>query len=205
MDDVRAVMDAAAAERAVLFGYSEGAPVAILFAATYPERARALVLFGAFAKRLVPDDDYPWAPTREDARPLHRRTGARLGLRVRHDAHVPVGDDAMARWWGERCRAAASPGAVRALLEMNSLIDVRALLPAIHVPTLVVHRGTDSSCASRRAATSPSGSRRAVGRAAGRRPLRGDRPGPDPRRGRALRRRIRRRGLAGPAKASWRP
>jgi hypothetical protein len=49
----------------------------------------------------------------------------------------------MARWWGERCRAAASPGAVRALMEMNSLIDVRALLPTIRVPTLVVHRGTD--------------------------------------------------------------
>src|SRR5262249_2963620 len=46
-------------------------------------------------------------------------------------------------WWGERCRAAASPGAIRALNQMNSLIDVRALLPTIHVPTLVVHRGTD--------------------------------------------------------------
>ena len=55
----------------------------------------------------------------------------------------PSADDAMARWWGERCRAAASPGAIRALNEMNSLIDVRALLPAIRVPTLVVHRGTD--------------------------------------------------------------
>jgi hypothetical protein len=55
----------------------------------------------------------------------------------------PSADEAMARWWGERCRAAASPGAIRALNEMNSLIDVRALLPAIRVPTLVVHRGTD--------------------------------------------------------------
>jgi class 3 adenylate cyclase len=55
----------------------------------------------------------------------------------------PSADAAMARWWGERCRAAASPGAVRALMEMNSLIDVRVLLPSIRVPTLVVHRGTD--------------------------------------------------------------
>ena len=55
----------------------------------------------------------------------------------------PSADEAMARWWGERCRAAASPGAITALMEMNSRIDVRALLPAIRVPTLVVHRGTD--------------------------------------------------------------
>ena len=55
----------------------------------------------------------------------------------------PSADEALARWWGERCRAAASPGAIKALIEMNSLIDVRALLPAIGVPTLVVHRGTD--------------------------------------------------------------
>src|SRR5262249_3807093 len=65
MDDVRTVMDAVGSERAVLFGYSEGAPMAVLFAATYPERAQALVLYGAYAKRLDPDDDYPWAPTRE--------------------------------------------------------------------------------------------------------------------------------------------
>jgi class 3 adenylate cyclase/tetratricopeptide (TPR) repeat protein len=55
----------------------------------------------------------------------------------------PSADEAMARWWGERCRAAASPGAIKALMEMNSRIDVRALLRAIRVPTLVVNRGTD--------------------------------------------------------------
>ena len=70
----------------------------------------------------------------------------------------PSADDAMARWWGERCRAAASPGAIRALNEMNSLIDVRSLLPAIRVPTLVINRGTDYDVRSRRAATSPSAS-----------------------------------------------
>src|SRR5262249_46731397 len=58
MDDVRAVMDAVGSESAVVFGYSEGAPMAILFAATYPSRVRALVLYGAYAKRLDPDDDY---------------------------------------------------------------------------------------------------------------------------------------------------
>ena len=63
MDDVRAVMDAAGSRRAVLFGYADGGAMAILFAATYPQRTRALVLYGAYAKRRDPDDDYPWAPT----------------------------------------------------------------------------------------------------------------------------------------------
>jgi DNA-binding SARP family transcriptional activator/class 3 adenylate cyclase len=143
MDDVRAVMDAVGSRRAVLFGYSEAAPMAILFAATYPQRTRALVLYGAYAKRLDPDDDYPWAP-RRDARAayidaLERDWGFESDMKMM----CPSADDAMARWWGERCRAAASPGAIRTLQEMNSLIDVRALLPAIRVPTLVVHRGTD--------------------------------------------------------------
>ena len=61
--------------------------------------------------------------------------------RLAHEARGANGE--LARWWGERCRAAASPGAIRALNETNSLIDVRALLPAIRVPTLVVNRGTD--------------------------------------------------------------
>src|SRR3712207_101817 len=66
MDDVRAVLDAVGSEHAVLFGYSEGGPMSALFAATYPERVRALVLYGSYAKRQDPDDDYPWAPTREE-------------------------------------------------------------------------------------------------------------------------------------------
>ena len=66
MDDVRAVMDAAGSDRAALFGYSEGGPLAILFAATYPQRVRALVLYGTYAKRTGPDSDYPWCETAEE-------------------------------------------------------------------------------------------------------------------------------------------
>jgi len=143
MDDVRAVMDAVGSEQAILFGYSEGAPMAILFTATYPDRSRALILFGAYAKRLDPDADYPWAPTREAraayAEQVERDWGYESDMRVM----CPSADAAMARWWGERCRAAASPGSVKALVEMNSLVDVRALLPTIRVPTLVVHRDND--------------------------------------------------------------
>ena len=143
MDDVRAVMDAAGSERAVLFGYSEGAPMAILFAGTYPDRARALVLYGAYAKRLDPDDDYPWAPTRDARGAYTEQLRSDWGIESDMKIMCPSADEAMARWWGERSRAAASPGAIKALVEMNSLIDVRALLPTIRVPTLVVHRGTD--------------------------------------------------------------
>ena len=143
MDDVRAVMDAVDSSRAVLFGYSESAPMAILFTATYPERARALVLYGAYAKRLDPDADYPWAPTREARAAYIERLERDWGFESDMKMMCPSADEALARWWGERCRAAASPGAIRALNEMNSLIDVRSLLPAIRVPTLVVHRGTD--------------------------------------------------------------
>ena len=66
MDDVRAVMDAAESGQAALFGYSEGGPMCVLFAATYPERVRTLALYGTYAKRSDPDQDYPWAPTSDE-------------------------------------------------------------------------------------------------------------------------------------------
>ena len=143
MDDLRAVMDAAGSERAVVFGYSEGGPLAILFAATYPERVHALVLFGAFVKRGEPDEDYPWAPSSEVRAAQIESVLAEWGFESDMKLMCPSADDAMARWWGERCRAAASPGAVRALMEMNSRIDVREALSTVHVPTVVIHRGTD--------------------------------------------------------------
>jgi len=144
MDDVRAVMDAAGSERAVLFGYSEGGPMSILFAATYPERVAALVLYGVYAKRVDPDEDYPWAPTRETRRAHIDHVVTEWGYENQMRAMCPSADPPMARWWGKRARAAASPGAVRALMEMNSRIDVRAILPSIQAPTLVVHRAADT-------------------------------------------------------------
>jgi DNA-binding SARP family transcriptional activator/class 3 adenylate cyclase len=143
MDDLRAVMDEAGSERAVVFGYSEGGPLAVLFAASYPERVEALVLFGAYAKRTDPDDDYPWAATAESRESYIDRVSSEWGFENDMKVMCPSADDTMARWWGERCRAAASPGAVRALMEMNSLIDVRDTLGAVHVPTLVLHRAGD--------------------------------------------------------------
>jgi class 3 adenylate cyclase len=139
MDDVRTVMDAVGSERATLFGYSEGGPMAILFAATYPERTAALVVYGSFARRLF-SEDYPWGKTPEARAAYAVQVESDWGWEADMQNSCPSADRALAQWWGERTRAAASPGAARALIEMNSLVDVRAVLPAVRVPTLVLHR-----------------------------------------------------------------
>ncbi len=144
MDDVRAVMDAVGSERAALIGVSEGGPMAALFAATYPERTSGLVLYGSYAKRQEPDDDYPWAATRDErieyAAEVERTWGGEADLSML----APNADDALAEWWTARARAAAGPGAARDLILMNSAIDVRDVLPVIQAPTLVLHRTGDA-------------------------------------------------------------
>jgi pimeloyl-ACP methyl ester carboxylesterase len=143
MDDVRAVMDAVGSESAALFGYSEGGPLAVLFAATYPARARALVLYGTYAKRQDPDDEYPWAPTREErlreAGDIESSWGESFDL----TAMAPNADAAMTTWLERRARASLSPAGARDLILMNSKADVRALLPSVQCSTLVVHRTDD--------------------------------------------------------------
>jgi DNA-binding SARP family transcriptional activator/pimeloyl-ACP methyl ester carboxylesterase len=142
MDDVRAVMDAASSERGILLGYSEGGPMSLLFAATYPERVSALVLYGVFASR-IRSDEYPWAPTPAERAAASEQIEREWGWEADMHSMCPNADEAMARWWGERARAAASPGAARALIAMNSTVDVRHVLPAIRAPTLVLHRSGD--------------------------------------------------------------
>ena len=145
MGDVAAVMEAARSERAVLFGYSEGGPMSILYAASFPERVHALVLYSSYARRLWASD-YPWG-FRPDER---ARYAAQLEQDWAWEADMrrmcPTADEELARWWGERCRAATSPGAARALIEMASLIDVRDVLGAVQAPTLVLHRRDDVDC-----------------------------------------------------------
>jgi pimeloyl-ACP methyl ester carboxylesterase len=147
MDDVRAVVDAVGSERAALYGYSEGGPMCCLFAATYPERVSALVLYASYAKRRNPEPEYPWAATWDERQAYAaevERTWGEEADRRRMGANV---DEAMARWFLRRARASASPGAARDLILMNSQIDVRHVLPAIKVPTLVLHRtGDGDSC-----------------------------------------------------------
>jgi pimeloyl-ACP methyl ester carboxylesterase/class 3 adenylate cyclase len=141
MDDVRAVMDAAGSDRAALLGISEGGPMSVLFAATYPERTHALVLCGTFATGTLDPEDHPagqrWANAyqRVHATLEHWGEGQTLGIMA------PSADserDRIGR--GNFERAAASPTMARTLIEMVVETDVRDLLPSIRVPTLVLHR-----------------------------------------------------------------
>jgi class 3 adenylate cyclase len=143
MDDVRAVMDAARSERAVLFGYSEGGPMCVLFAATYPERTRALVLYGTYAKRSNPDDDYPWAPRWDDRVAIADELERTWGENVDLSTMWPDAPPAEAAWFQRRGRASLSPAGARDLILMNSQADVREPLGSVQCPTLVLHRAGD--------------------------------------------------------------
>ena len=148
MDDARAVMDAVGCSRAAFFGSSEGAAMSLLFAATYPERTAALVLRSAYPRTMWAPD-YPWGRTEDDYR---RDVDRDLGLfRSREEALEAVlsrglqfEDDEQAQQWVSYYRWSGSPGAVEALALMNKEIDVRHVLPAIRVPTLVLHGGQDT-------------------------------------------------------------
>lgn len=145
MDDVRAVMDAVGSEKAALFGQSEGGMMSLLFASTYPERTRALVLYGAMA-RSTADVDYPWATPREDLlRSSEELTGPFWGKGASVDifapslAEIPEARDFYARLE----RQGASPQMADQLFRMFLDIDVRHVLPSIQVPTLILHRRGD--------------------------------------------------------------
>jgi pimeloyl-ACP methyl ester carboxylesterase len=144
MDDVRAVLDAVGSERAALFGYSEGGPMCALFAATYPERTTALIMYGAYAKRLW-STDYPWAPTSAEREAWYASLMTDWGGPVDLTTLAPslAADDRFCQWWAKYLRLSASPGTAVALGKMNAEIDIRHILPAIRVPTLIVHRTGD--------------------------------------------------------------
>lgn len=145
MDDLRAVMDAAGSERAALLGMSEGATMSMLFAATYPERVTALVLWGAMA-RSTGAPDYPWAPEREAVEEAQEElVGPMWGQGATLDIFAPsMADDPRAREFQARFeRQAASPMRVQQLFEMFLDTDVRGALPLVQAPTLVMHRRGD--------------------------------------------------------------
>jgi pimeloyl-ACP methyl ester carboxylesterase len=144
MEDVRAVMDAVGSGRAALLGHSEGGSMAMLFAATHPQRTVALVTFGVFAKR-VWSADYPWAPTPEQRQRWYDQIEQGWGGVVDLSDLAPsvADDEGFSRWWATYLRRSASPSAALVLGKMNTQIDVRAILPAIRVPTLILHRTGD--------------------------------------------------------------
>jgi pimeloyl-ACP methyl ester carboxylesterase len=144
MDDVRAVLDSVGAQRAALFGPSEGGPMSALFAATYPERSTALILYGTFAST-IRDSAYPWAMDPEERRRLIEAMPETWGRGLYVDLLAPslASDQRFKNWWARLERLGASPGAAVALRRMNGQIDIRQVLSAIRVPTLVVHRSGD--------------------------------------------------------------
>ena len=145
MDDVRAVMEAAGSERAVLMGISEGAPMSILFAATYPDRTQALVLHGGMA-RSTGAPDYPWAPP-ADALVEAATELLQPVLYTGEDIDVwapSLAEDRQAKdWLGRYRRAGISPDGLNDFYAMFLDIDVRDVLPTLRVPTLVLHRHGD--------------------------------------------------------------
>lgn len=143
MHDVLAVMDAVGSRRAVLVGYSEGGPMAILCAAAHPERVAGLVLYGTYAKRIW-SEDYPWAQKQEDRQAYTNLLVSKWDWEADMLMRCPSADLPMQRWWAQRMRSAATPSTVQALMDMNSLVDVRDALPSVRVPTLVMHRVDDA-------------------------------------------------------------
>ena len=144
MDDVRAVMEAAKSQQAVLCGVSEGGPLCALFAATYPDKTLAITMIGSYSRRLWAED-YPWGPTSEERelflKEIQENWGGPLGVEDR--APSLAEDQHFREWWASYLRMGASPGAAVALTKMNAQIDIRPILSSIHVPTLVIHRSGD--------------------------------------------------------------
>ncbi len=145
MDDIRAVMDAVGSERAALMGISEGASMSILFAATYPQRATALVLCGGQAKTMSAPD-YPLGSSVEGEREAaedEANWGKPGWLEALASGALVEADQDEAGAWADVFRYSVSPGAVAELDRLNAAIDVRPALPTIRIPTLVVHQTDD--------------------------------------------------------------
>ncbi|MBC7928701.1 MAG: alpha/beta fold hydrolase [Bryobacteraceae bacterium] len=144
MEDVHAVMDSIGSQRAVICGVSEGGCMSAVFAATYPQRAAALIMIATYASRLWAPD-YPWAPTVEQRKvffeEIRRDWGGPVGLEER--APSVANDPKFREWWAAYLRMGASPGAALALTHMNTETDIRYVLPLVKVPTLVLHRSGD--------------------------------------------------------------
>jgi pimeloyl-ACP methyl ester carboxylesterase len=151
MDDVRAVMDAVGSTRAAIMGFSEGGPMTTLFAATYPERVAAAVLYGTYPSTLS-RDDYPWGASREEIDQMIEERERHWGEPKYLEAYLTdgfgpsfAGDEQVCRWWRRLLLTSTSLGAVNQLSRMNAEVDVRHILSSIRVPTLVLHRRDDDS------------------------------------------------------------
>jgi pimeloyl-ACP methyl ester carboxylesterase len=141
MDDIDVVMNEVRSESAVFYGIGGGGTMAMLYAATYPQRVSGLVLVNSFA-RLMRGPDYPWgrAPELEEEVIDVMHTGWGRGVFLDLLAPSRVGDEEFRQWWARYQRVGASPGTVLSMRKMFGVIDVRDVLPSIRAPTLVLHR-----------------------------------------------------------------
>jgi class 3 adenylate cyclase len=141
MDDARVVLDAAGSKQAALIGDAEGGPMAMLFAATYPQRSRSLILVNTFA-RMLRERDYPIGMPEEAAeRLLHIwETSWGTGVALELSAPSVADDPQMQHWVGRYMRLSAPPAASTRMYQWVLQLDVRSVLPSIQVPTLIVHR-----------------------------------------------------------------
>jgi pimeloyl-ACP methyl ester carboxylesterase len=144
MDDLRAVVEAAGLDRPAVLGISEGGPMSTLYAATYPGEVSALILFGTFA-RMVATEDFPHGISDEALDRWGSVVRRDWGKPVALDVWAPsrIGDREFERWWARLLRQGTSPAGAIALMDLYREMDVRAILPAIDVPTLVLHREGD--------------------------------------------------------------
>jgi len=145
MDDIRAVMDAAGSSRATVFGISEGGTLSLLFAQAHPERAAALILYGSWARRLAAPD-YPYGPSAAELEDVLAGMDRAWATGAWWDVgRASAADDAHHRaWWARYLRMAASPAMAQEVIRTNMRMDVRAMLPLIVQPTLILHRTGDT-------------------------------------------------------------
>jgi pimeloyl-ACP methyl ester carboxylesterase len=142
MDDVGAVMDAVGSETAAVFGGARATAMTMLFAASHPERTRALVLYAPIAKSLWAAD-WPFGRTEEEQQLFFDRFTAEMGTAKNLDIQGPSADASFTKWWARFERLGASPGAWLELQEVFGSLDVRRVLPHVQAPTLVLHRSED--------------------------------------------------------------
>lgn len=146
MEDFHVVMDAVGWDKAIVYGLSEGGPLACLFAATYPERTAGLVLQGSCAK-FTDADDHPAGVPAELFEDFCDEWVAKWGtsetLTLPFLVQSQVGDEAFLRWLNRFERLSSTPANLRAMMRLNAAIDVRHILPTISVPTLVLHADKD--------------------------------------------------------------
>ncbi len=145
MDDIGVVLDAVGLERAALFGGAEGGPMCVLFAATFPERTSALVLGASYARRTWAPD-YPWgldAEAQQQILDAYEERWGRIGFGSRSLAPSLADDERFQLWYAQAQRFSGTPASAREWFRVTMEIDVREVLPAIRVPTLVIHRVGD--------------------------------------------------------------